>query len=130
LVSHTKGRTNVEGIQQKGAAEEIWACEKLGVRGGCRRLHTQFYHLYTSLNTIQVIKLRMRWKGHVARMENVHTMFLVGKPARKIPLGRSGHTMDYSDSGQRHVAAFLVNIAINLPVPLNAGNFFTGWGSC
>jgi len=45
LVSHTTGRTKVEGIQEQGAAEEIWAYEKLGVRGGCRRLHTQFYHL-------------------------------------------------------------------------------------
>jgi hypothetical protein len=44
-------------------------------------------------------------------------MFLVGKPARKIPLGRPGQTMDYSGSGQRHVGALLVNMATNLPVP-------------
>jgi len=67
LVSHTKGTTKVEGIQEQGAAEEIQACEKLGVSRGCRRLHTQFYHLYSSLNTIWVIKLRrMRWGAHVA----------------------------------------------------------------
>jgi hypothetical protein len=40
LVSQTKGRTKVEGIQEQGAAEKIWACEKLGVTGGCRKLHT------------------------------------------------------------------------------------------
>jgi len=54
---------------------------------------------------------------HELRRGNVHTTFLVGKPARKIPLGRPGHRMDYSGSGQRHVGALLVNMATNLPVP-------------
>jgi len=35
---------------------------------------------------------------------------LVGKPARNIPLGRPGHRMDYSGSGQRHVGGILVNM--------------------
>jgi len=63
----------------------------------------------------------MEWNGegmwHELRRGNVHTTFLVGKPARKIPLGRPGHRMDYSGSGQRHVGALLVNMATNLPVP-------------
>jgi hypothetical protein len=37
---------------------------------------------------------------YVWRRGNVHTMFLMGKPARKIPLGRTGHRLDYSGSGQ------------------------------
>jgi len=53
---------------------------------------------------------------HKWRRENEHTKFFVGKPARNIPLGRPGHRMDYSGSGQRHVGGLLVNMATNLPV--------------
>jgi hypothetical protein len=54
---------------------------------------------------------------YVRRRANVHTMFLVGKPARKIPLGRPGYRLNYSGSGQRHVGAPLVNMVTNLRVP-------------
>ena len=47
--------------------------------------------LYSSPNTVRVIKSgRIRWAGHVARMEEgrgVHKV-LVGKPEGKRPLGR------------------------------------------
>ena len=38
--------------------------------GECRRLHSEVLnHLYSSPNTVRVIKpRRMRWAGHVARM--------------------------------------------------------------
>jgi hypothetical protein len=53
--------------------------------------------LYSSPNFVGVIKLRrMRWVGHVARMEEWRVVYrvLVGKPEGKRPLGRPRHIWD------------------------------------
>ena len=66
-----------------------------GVTGEWRKLHNEELNdLYSSPNIVRVIKSRrMKWTGHVARMEegrDVHKV-LVGKPEGKRPLGRPRH---------------------------------------
>ena len=59
--------------------------------GEWRRLHNEELHsLYRSPNVVRVIKSRrLRWAGHVARMEEGRSVFkiLIGKPTGKRPLG-------------------------------------------
>ena len=53
--------------------------------------------LYSSPNTVRVMKsIRLRWAGHVARMEEGRDVqkVLVGKPEGKRPLGRPRHTWE------------------------------------
>ena len=62
------------------------------VTGEWRKLHNEELNdLYSLPNIVRVVKsIRMRWAGHVARMEEdrgVHRV-LVGKSERKRPLGR------------------------------------------
>jgi hypothetical protein len=47
--------------------------------------------LYCSPNIVWVIKSRMKWMGHVARMGERRGVYrvLVGRPEGEIPLGRS-----------------------------------------
>jgi hypothetical protein len=54
--------------------------------GSWRKLHNDELHsLYSSLNIVRVIKSRIRWAGHVARMREGRG---VGRPEGKKPLGR------------------------------------------
>jgi hypothetical protein len=88
------------------------------------------------------VSLSIRWAGHVARMgekRNVYRL-LVGKPEGKRPLGRPRrrwiynikvdlleiglNVVDWIGSAQdRYRWRALVNSAINLRVPQNAGNY-------
>ena len=64
------------------------------VKGGWRRPNNEELNdLYSSPNIVQVIKSRMRWVGHVARMGEERGVYrvLVGKPEGKKPLGRPRH---------------------------------------
>ena len=60
--------------------------------GKWRKLHNAELHaLYSSPNIIRnLLSRRLRWAGHVARMEQSRNAYrvLVGKPEGKKPLGR------------------------------------------
>jgi hypothetical protein len=68
--------------------------------GEWRRLHNkEFYALYSSPNTIQVINSRrLRWAGHVSRMGERRGAYssLVGKPEGRRPLGRTRRRWEYN----------------------------------
>ena len=64
------------------------------VSGEHRKLHNkELNDLYSSSNIVRVIKSRMRWEGHVARMGERRGVYrvLVGKPEGKSPLLRPRH---------------------------------------
>jgi len=58
-----------------------------------RKLHNELNDLYSSPTTVRVIKSRMRWVGHIARMGKRRGVYrvLVGKPEGKRPLRRHRH---------------------------------------
>jgi hypothetical protein len=64
------------------------------VTGEWRKLHNkELRDLYCSPSIIRIMKSRMRWVVHVARMgERNAYRLLVGKPEGKRPLGRPRHS--------------------------------------
>jgi hypothetical protein len=69
----------------------IFGSKRDEVTGEWRKLHNEELHdLYSSPNTVRVIKSRMRWAGNVARVGYGRGVcrVLVGKPEAKRPLGR------------------------------------------
>jgi hypothetical protein len=116
------------------------------VTGEWRKLHNEeLSDLYSLPNIVRVVKWRrMRWMGHVARMDEGRGVYrvLVGKPEGKRPLGRPRHRwednikMDLQEVGggcgdwmelalDRDRWRALVGTVRNLRVPKNVGNFLT-----
>ena len=64
MVSYIKGGTQVKGIWKQDPDANIWA--QVGCEWGVEELHS----LYCWPNVVKAIKSRrLRWAGHVARME-------------------------------------------------------------
>ena len=62
-------------------------------------MKNKLHSLYRSRNIVMVIKSRrLRWAGHVARMEESRSAFkmLTGKPTGKRPLGRPRRRWEYN----------------------------------
>ena len=54
----------------------IFQCKGDEVTGVCTELRNEeLNNLYYSSNIIQVVKSRIRWAGHVARIEELYTGF-------------------------------------------------------
>jgi hypothetical protein len=66
LVSHTKGRTQIEGFENR-VLRRIFGSKREEVAGGWRRLHTEELHkLYSSPNIIIRVIKSMKWSGDVS----------------------------------------------------------------
>jgi hypothetical protein len=85
------------------------------VKRGClylRRRKTSWRKLYSSPNIVKVFKSRrMRWVGHVARMEEWRGVYrvLVGSPERKRPLGR--HRCRWEDNIKMDLRKIGIDVA-------------------
>jgi hypothetical protein len=78
LVSYTKGGTQI-GVFENGVLRRIFGPKREEVTGGWRRLYSEELHnLYVSSDIIRVIKSnRMKWSGHVARMEEMRNPYKI-----------------------------------------------------
>jgi len=59
-------------VPQNRVLRTVFGCTKEEVKGGWRKVHNEEVHnLYSSPNTMRVIKLRMRWVERVACMADI-----------------------------------------------------------
>jgi hypothetical protein len=138
------------GVVKNRVLRRIFGPKWDEVTGEWRKLHNEeLRNLYSSSSIIRMMKSRkMRWAGHVARMEEKRNAYrlLVGKPEGKRPLGRPRRRwldnvrMDIGQVGwgdvewiglaqDRNRWRVLVNSVLDLRVPLNAGKLSSGLAS-
>jgi hypothetical protein len=106
---------------------------KMEEDGSWRKLHNdELHNLYSSLNIVMVIKSRrMRWAGHVARMEEGRGRewrgvyrILVESPEGKRPLGRPRRRWEYN------IKMDLRDIGINEANWLQLAQDTVQWRAC
>ena len=77
---------------ENNVLRKIFGAKRDDITVEWRKLHNAELHaLYSSPNIIRNLKsIRLRWAGHVARMEQFRNAYrvLVGKAESKRPLGR------------------------------------------
>jgi hypothetical protein len=75
------------GVFENRVLRRIFGPKRDEVTGGCRKLHYEEIHnLYSSPSIVRMIKRRMRWAWHIARMGR--RRMYIGKPGEKRPVGR------------------------------------------
>ena len=95
MVSYIKGGIQTKGIENR-ILRRIFGPKK-EANGEWRTLHDEELHsLYRSPNIVRVIKSRrLRWAGHVTRMEEDGSAFkmLIGTPIGKEGIGVDRRTI-------------------------------------
>jgi hypothetical protein len=78
------------GVFENKVLKRIFEPKRDELTGEWRKLHNkELPYLYSSPSIIRIIKARMRWTGHIARMGQKRNSYkLVGKPEGRRPLGR------------------------------------------
>jgi hypothetical protein len=86
-------------VFNKGVFRRIFGSKREEVTGGWRKLgYDKLNDLFSSPNTVRVIKSISRWAGRVARMWDRKGVYriLVGKPEGKRPLGKLKYRWEYN----------------------------------
>jgi hypothetical protein len=92
LVTHIEGGTLAGGFEYR-VFRKIFGTKRDDVIWECRKLHNEeLYDLYSSPHIVRVIKSRIRWAGHVARMgrREVYTVYWWEKLNERNHLGDPG----------------------------------------